>query len=312
MHDATVFKGNAVSPSRPALPPANASASRLLVNTGEDTFLQGLGLPQVERLSGLSPREFDERFFRPRVPVVLADAMESWPARTKWTLDYLKEKYGGDEVLATNRYYRGRRMSLAEYVDYVDTVPWELIAGLPREQLLYLRDWVFDDLHPELRDDFSTPPHFASDWIARGLGRFIGQKFCWIYIGPQGAVTPWHQDLMGTHAWLSQLVGRKEWLLTPPDREPQPLAAAIEGGDGETVLAEAARLQARHIVVVPGDIIFVPAHWWHTVTSLESTLSITVNYANASNIRSFAGHWWRLGLRRLKARITLSALPQAK
>ena len=239
------------------------------MNTGEATLtpLQRLGLPQVARRSGLSLREFHARYFRPQVPVVIADAMDAWPARTKWTLEFFKEQYGRDEVLATNRHYRGRRMPLAEYLDYIQTVPWQLMSGRSPDQILYLRDWVFDDLHPELKKDFHAPAYFADDWIARGLGRFIDQKFSWIYIGPQGAVTPWHQDLMGTHAWLSQVVGRKEWLLTPPGHPPQPLADAIQRGDEPAIAHAAAQHRAQHIVVQPGDIIFVPAYWWHTVTS---------------------------------------------
>lgn len=273
------------------------------------TPLQRLALPQVERRAGLSVGEFRRRYAGPQIPVVLGDAMEAWPARTRWTLEHFKERYGADEVLATNRHYRGRRMPLADYLDYIETVPWQLMGGLPPEQILYLRDWVFDERHPELLADFSTPPYFAGDWIAGGLGRFIDQKFRWIYIGPAGAVTPWHQDLMGTHAWLSQVVGRKEWLLTPPDRDPKPLAEAIQGGDRDAIRTAAATVDARHVVVGPGDIIFVPALWWHTVTSLEATLSLTVNYANAANIRLFARPWARMVWGRLKSKLVPGAPP---
>jgi len=280
----------------------------------QPTPLQRLGLPPVARRTGLAVGEFRRRYGGPQIPVVLGDAMESWPARTRWTLAAFKERYGTDEVLATNRHYRGRRMPLAEYLEYIEAVPWQLMGGLRADQILYLRDWVFDEKHPELLAEFHTPPHFAGDWIAGGLGRFIDQKFRWIYIGPAGAVTPWHQDLMGTHAWLSQIVGRKEWLLTPPGRDPRPLAEAIQRGDDDGIRAAATATDARHVVVGPGDIIFVPALWWHTVTSLEATLSLTVNYANASNIRLFAKPWTRMAWGRLKSKLIpgAKAPPRAK
>lgn len=276
------------------------------------TPLQRLGLPPVERLTGLTPAEFRRRFARPAIPVVLGDLTDAWPARKRWTLGSFRERFGEDEVLATNRYYRGRRMPLAEYLDYIDSVPWRLMSGLPADQILYLRDWVFDERHPELRADFHTPPHFAPDWISGGLGRFIDQKFCWIYIGPTGAVTPWHQDLMGTHAWLSQIVGRKEWLLTPPDRDPAPLVEALKSAKPDAIRAAAAQVDARHVIAAPGDIIFVPALWWHTVTSLEATISITVNYVNVSNIRRFAPTWARMAWGRLKAKVVPGAAPPAR
>ena len=36
------------------------------------------------------------------------------------------------------------------------------------------------------------------------------------FVGPKGAMTPLHVDVWFTHAWLSQLEGRKRWLIFPP------------------------------------------------------------------------------------------------
>ena len=48
-------------------------------------------VPRVERPSR---REFEERFLFPQRPVIISGAMEGWPARERWTNDYLKEKVG--------------------------------------------------------------------------------------------------------------------------------------------------------------------------------------------------------------------------
>jgi hypothetical protein len=54
-------------------------------------------VPRVERPSR---REFEERFLFPQRPVIISGAMEGWPARERWTNDYLKEKVGAHECWA--------------------------------------------------------------------------------------------------------------------------------------------------------------------------------------------------------------------
>jgi lysine-specific demethylase 8 len=83
-------------------------------------------VPRVERPSR---REFEERFLFPQRPVIISGAMEGWPARERWTNDYLTEKVGARTV----RPYKHKAhafqydpkkglsdtppMKLAEYID---------------------------------------------------------------------------------------------------------------------------------------------------------------------------------------------------
>ena len=100
-----------------------------------------------------------------------------------------------------------------------------------------------------------------------------------IFIGPRGAITPLHMDIWETHAWLAQLVGRKRWLLFPPDQRPllydyqvQPCQADLEKFP---LFRKASPLEC---TIGPGDVIFVPSGWAHEVISLDATISITHNY----------------------------------
>src|SRR5439155_10780447 len=52
----------------------------------------------VERRSKLSRDEFMQRYVLPGRPVVLTDLADDWPARTRWTPQYLKQRYGDVEI----------------------------------------------------------------------------------------------------------------------------------------------------------------------------------------------------------------------
>src|SRR5215469_13798893 len=91
--------------------------------------------PQADRRSGLSLREFRKEYLYPGKPVVITDAVESWPARTRWTLDYFKSRFAATRFtvyrLGGERYDASRTelMSLATFIDRIernsfDTYPY--------------------------------------------------------------------------------------------------------------------------------------------------------------------------------------------
>ena len=45
----------------------------------------------IERVGGLSTRDFIEHFVAPRRPVVLTDAIHDWPALGRWTPAWFRE-----------------------------------------------------------------------------------------------------------------------------------------------------------------------------------------------------------------------------
>jgi hypothetical protein len=250
---------------------ANSSQNRLQSTEKTTAY------PQVDRRSRLTLKEFSREYRRPGKPVVIVDAIDNWRARSDWTFDFFKTRYGADPVLVYRFHgdkYRPRdaqRMSLAEYVDGVKSKDWESFP-------FYVRDnWGLLAAHPELAADYQFPKYFF-DWYTL-LPGFMRLPYPRIFIGPKGAVTPLHMDIWKTHAWLSQLVGRKRWLLFPPEQDAFLYNYRVDPNRPDLEQFPLYR-QARPMecVIGPGETVFVPSGWAHWVESLDATISLSSNY----------------------------------
>jgi hypothetical protein len=146
----------------------------------------------------------------------------------------------------------------------------------------YLREWNFMRAQPELAKDFADP-FFADDWLAVVPPR-IRPDFRWIYIGPHGSGTGFHIDTSGTHAWLCQLIGAKQWIMCPPGEVPGDylIAADLFRPNFER-FPKLRRARRWYATLEPGEVIFVPYGWQHQVRNVGPSLSFTVNYVDASN-----------------------------
>jgi hypothetical protein len=259
----------------------------------------GVQYEQIERRSGISVEDF-RRYKAQCKPVVLTDVMSNWRA-LDWTWNGLSERYGTTEInvsLYNHGWYKAsdsRQMSLKSFIEGALTADWQSFP-------FYVRDsWELFGNHPELTSDCPVPPHFF-DWFSRLPG--LSRPYPRLFIGPSGAITPLHVDIWETHSWLTQLVGRKRWvLISPHDR--QFLASVQRLGKGLTKYAvdpenpdfpkTFPRVRPLEYTLGPGETIFVPSGWAHHVRSLESGISITGNFLGPGG--------WKAGLRAIRSRL---------
>src|SRR3990172_5224935 len=115
-----------------------------------------MDLSPVPRVAIISQDDFLARFKRPCKPVVIERLTENWPARGKWTLDYLKRVAGETQVpLYDGQPSRGRayqyaataRMTLGAYLE-------RIAAGENDLRIFSLN--ILAAL-PQLANDFSFP-----------------------------------------------------------------------------------------------------------------------------------------------------------
>jgi hypothetical protein len=241
--------------------------------------------PEIDRRGGLSLREFRRDYLYPGKPVVITGAIEHWKARSAWTLDYFRTRYGKSLVTVyrlDGERYRPEGTETLSLSAFIEAIEGNDFQTYPR----YVRDdWRLFMAHKELLTDYEVPKYFF-DWFAF-LPPFMRLIYPRIFIGPRGALTPLHRDIWKTHAWLAQLVGRKRWVLFSPDQDEllyeynvQPHKPDLEK------FPLFAKSRPVECTIGPGDIIFVPSGWPHEVTSLDATISITHNYMGPGCFKS--------------------------
>jgi hypothetical protein len=244
-----------------------------------------------------------ERLDRRDEPLVIRGGAATWPALERWSPEYLARRLGPIEIAyktsSSNAHPDFRARSLAAMFAR-QRAPLErfleLIGSGPRSErahYLFTGDEHFllrrragqTSISPELApllEDVVTPALFPEEQLYT----------VWAWLSGPGVRTWLHYDNNGCHNLNAQICGRKRCVLYAPDElahlHPFPLGGAnpahncsridVERPDGE--LRIAASVQAWHAELEAGDLLFIPAWWFHTFEHLGE-FNANVNY------------WWR-------------------
>lgn len=221
-------------------------------------------------------------------PVIVQGAIDHWPALGKWTPEFFRDHHGSLDVRIDEKAWK-----LGKLID-------RIMLSSPENPAPYLRNQLMANWPPELSADISpmpdcTRPNFLE---SRLFPSRVPKTYIEAYIGGAGAKFPFlHYDGLHTHAFLMQLYGKKEYLVFAPnqycflypcsgndinlsnfpdaanvDLEKFPLYAQAEG---------------QRFELNPGEVLFVPSGWWHTARILSTSITVSINGANAGNWTAF-------------------------
>lgn len=219
-------------------------------------------------------------------PQVLRGAAADWPAIQRWTFPYLAsiapdlavQLVVGDRENGQTRF---ESSTLGAYLASLEHPE-------PGRNPGYLKEFNLLARLPGLRNDLRQKALFPSGSISSSSA----------WIGPAGAKTGLHHDLLDNVA--VQVVGRKRFYLARPgtvERAGQlstrydrwarlSQIGAIELAEGRATATATATEPGRaathetrndHFVVdlEPGDILNVPATWWHEVENLTPSVLLS-------------------------------------
>lgn len=235
------------------------------------------GADEVPRRAGLTREEFLERFYGANRPVVITDLAADWPARQRWTADYL-DSVLGDEVVevmtgreSDDRYEEHleshrTEMRFADYVTAVeaadDTNDFYLVAN---------NHFLEGPAAAALLADIEIDSRF--------LDREAPPAQIFFWYGPAGTVTPLHHDT--SNVLLCQIRGRKRVTLVPAlesHRVYNDVAVYSPVDPEDPDFTRFPRFAAATVLTVTldaGEALFIPVGWWHHVRSLDTSISVS-------------------------------------
>ncbi len=232
----------------------------------------------IDQVEAMAAPDFFARHYYRNLPVVIRGALRDAPAVRTWTPDSLARRFGRERIEVTS----GREADPDYETNFRQTTTTTTLDQLARR----LRDGPDgNDFYMVARNNFFRNPAFdplrqelgaPPDIVDASSGADGAVK---LWIGPRGTITPLHFDL---HSILfGQIHGRKRFLLIPPFDGPKLYVrrrfySAVDPDKPDlSRFPLFARASVTELVVAPGDLLFLPAGWWHGVKSLDVSISAT-------------------------------------
>ena len=246
----------------------------------------------VPHIEHPAPRVFRSEFVAPRRPVVITGVADRWPAMSVWDIAYFRRALPDVEVQvevwereeASNdptdylKSVRRAPMHIGEFLDRLQT-------GGPGSRSHYLAQYPILEAAPRLRDDILPPEEYMK--VPACVPRFLARRMRLepaLWIGPAGAVTTLHFD--STHNLFVQISGRKKVILVPPRQSRlvyypcrdfglnlhfSPVEVERPDRDRHPRFARATPLE---LTMHPGEMLYIPATWWHYLRALDPSISM--------------------------------------
>ncbi|XP_058411905.1 HSPB1-associated protein 1 [Diceros bicornis minor] len=255
----------------------------------------GAGEEEGERVKPFTPEKAKEIIMSLQQPAVFCNMVFDWPAQ-HWTANHLSEVLHGKQI----RFRIGLKST--------DTVPqFETTCSYVEATLEEFLTWncdqpsisgPFRDYDPSKFWAYADYKYFVSlfedktdifqdvMWSDFGFPGRNGREST-LWIGSMGAHTPCHLDSYGCNL-VFQVQGRKRWHLFPPEDTPFLYPTRIPYEESSVFskvnvvnpdLKRFPQFQKarRHMVTLnPGQVLFVPRHWWHYVESIDP-VTVSIN-----------------------------------
>jgi lysine-specific demethylase 8 len=241
-----------------------------------------MGRTNIVRLKNPTPTQLD-RCIADHRPAIFSGLMDGQRATTSWDLPYLRAKLGARAVKVVT-HDRPRLYWDPEKGLPLRPRPFEEFARDVFERRMPGYSYLQDDVNsfPDIKDDYRLPSMVEEKGLVRG-------KF-WLS-GP-GLITPLHYDPVETFHWVVR--GTKRFLCYEPgvsqyypfpSRSTAPFISQVDPDHPQPgKYPRFQRARQLEFQVEPGEILYLPAYWWHQVYS-EGAVNVSVNFV------WFASRW---------------------
>ncbi|XP_017796883.1 PREDICTED: lysine-specific demethylase 8-like [Habropoda laboriosa] len=220
---------------------------------------------------------FYKQIFMPKVPAILKGCIDHWKALNHWkNLNYLIKVAGNRTVPIeigsryTDEDWTQQLLTFSEFLQkYVLT---------KNDQIGYLAQHQLFDQIPELKDDFTVPEYcnFTDN-------DDVEQPDINVWFGPSGTISPLHFDPKNN--LLCQVFGYKRVILYNPNdsfnlypydtRLLNNTAQVDPMNPNYEKWPNFSKAKGLMGYLKPGEMLYIPPKWWHHVTSLTPSFSVS-------------------------------------
>jgi len=219
-------------------------------------------------------------YMKKQEPVILEGCCDHWPALKIWSVDYLRQVAGHRTVPVeigsryTDDAWGQKLMTISDFIDnYIINYENSPSKG-------YLAQHQLFDQIPELKEDLCVPDYCS---LSNASEENIDIN---AWIGPSATVSPCHFD--PKQNLLTQVVGRKYIRLYHPK-----YSQYLYPYDNSSILTNTSQvdvenpdvskfpffheadLQCQEHLLLPGQMLYIPAKHWHYVRSLDVSFSVS-------------------------------------
>ena len=228
----------------------------------------------VERVDNLSKKDFMQKYKRAAKPVVIEKLTESWPARKKWNIDYIKDVAGDcivplyDSKPSTNYKHQHApaiKMKLKKY--------FEILEQGENDLRLFFYNLLSGA--PELRKDFSYPD----------MGLHFFKRLPVLFAGGKGAKVQMHFDIDLADIFLCHFGGKKRVLLFSPEQTrfmyhvPFSFSSLFDvdyDSPDYKKYPALQYLQGEVAYLNHGDTLYIPPGYWHYIVYEDIGFSMSL------------------------------------
>ncbi|XP_026962258.1 HSPB1-associated protein 1 isoform X2 [Sagmatias obliquidens] len=253
------------------------------------------GEEEGKHVKPFTPEKAKEIIMSLQQPAIFCNMVFDWPAQ-HWTAKHLSEVLQGKQIrfrMGTKRTDTAPQFeTTCSYVEATleEFLTWNCdrssISG-PFRDYDHSKFWAYAD-YKYFVSLFEDKTDIFQDvmWSDFGFPGRNGQEST-LWIGSMGAHTPCHLDTYGCNL-VFQVQGRKRWHLFPPEDTPFLYPTRIPYEESSVfskinvVNPDLKRFPQfwkarRHMVTLsPGQVLFVPRHWWHYVESIDP-VTVSIN-----------------------------------
>jgi hypothetical protein len=246
---------------------------------------------EIKREEDVSEDEFVLKYLGARQPVLITGEMRTWPALQRWDWRYFQLLLGDHEVDVYDHWFEP-----TGHMPLTDFIAKSIGAAHPDPALSYVRwfarqlpdagNWADGAFHA-LKDDWRHPrflpatgyvvPFAAGERTLNAVTDAFPYRA--LFLSAAGASTTMHTDPWRSSAVLCQVTGTKRFSLYEPARHEEILAAVNSGQDRREIAGMTPTIED---VLKPGEILFIPDGWWHHVTTLTDSISVTWNFVHVT------------------------------